>query len=218
MKISSLYESVFNGSSIGTCLVSASPDPIILAVNDAFLCGASRSRDDLVGKRLFDAFSEDPDDPNDTGGTALRTSLMRVLDTATAHAMPAQRYPIAVVQASGEICYEERYWSAVNTPIFDENREMVCISHTTADITDQVRAETALRESEERLRAYIVATSDVVYRMSPDWRYMYGLDGRGFLKTTTEWAEWRMEEYVHADELERGACCNRKGDPRKKRV
>ncbi|GGC23666.1 hypothetical protein GCM10011572_51490 [Pseudoduganella buxea] len=165
--------------------------------------GASRTREDLVGRLLFDAFPESPDDVEDTGAAALRASLVRVLETGTAQAMPAQRYPIEVPQGSGEVCYEERYWSALNTPIFDENRQLICVSHTTTDITDQVRAELALRESEERLRAYIVATSDVVYRMSPDWKYMHGLDGRGILKTTTEWAEWKMEEYVHPDERER---------------
>lgn len=200
----SLYESVFNGSSIGTCLLSASPDPTILAVNDAFLRGASRTREELIDRRLFDAFPENPDDQQDTGGGALRTSLKLVIETRHLQTMPAQRYPIPVAQASGEICYEGRFWSAVNTPIFDQDGTLICISHTTIDITDQVRTETALRESEERLRAYIMATSDVVYRMSPDWKYMHGLDGRGFLKTTTDWAEWPMEEYVHPDELERG--------------
>ena len=37
------------------------------------------------------------------------------------------------------------------------------------------QAEAALRESEERFRALMTATSEVVYRMSPDWSEMRGL-------------------------------------------
>lgn len=35
---------------------------------------------------------------------------------------------------------------------------------------------------EERLKALLTATSDVVYTLSPDWEIMYELDGRGFLQ------------------------------------
>ena len=59
-----------------------------------------------------------------------------------------------------------------------------------------------LRESGSRLSAYVSATSDVLYRMSPDWKYMHELDGRNFLKTTTGWAEYHIEQYVHPEDLE----------------
>ena len=40
------------------------------------------------------------------------------------------------------------------------------------DITKLKHAEEPLRESESRFRALVTATSDVVYRMSPDWKMM----------------------------------------------
>jgi len=52
------------------------------------------------------------------------------------------------------------------------------------DVTDRLKAEQELRRSEERLRALIQATNYAVYRMSPDWREMHELDGRGFLSDT----------------------------------
>ncbi|AWL03886.1 ATP-binding protein [Massilia oculi] len=203
MHSSSFYEAVFNGSSVGTCLLSASDDPVILAVNDAFLRGNSRKREDLVGKKLFDVFPEDPSDPFDTGTAALRTALAKVVETGLSQVMTVQRYPIEVAQADGQIIFEERYWRATSTPILDVENNVVCIEHTAADVTDQVYAEIAKRNSEDRLSAFISATSDVIYRMSPDWKFMDSLDGRGFLKTTTQWAEWPMEQYVHPDDLER---------------
>jgi PAS domain S-box-containing protein len=73
---------------------------------------------------------------------------------------------------------------------------------TSTDIHEQKMGEMALSESELRFRALVNATSDVVYRMSPDWKYMHELDGRGFIKTTTSLGEYRIEDYVHPDDLE----------------
>ncbi|TKC09880.1 PAS domain S-box protein [Pedobacter polaris] len=40
--------------------------------------------------------------------------------------------------------------------------------------------------NDERFRALVSATSDVVYRLSADWEVMYELDGRGFLKSSSQ--------------------------------
>jgi signal transduction histidine kinase/ActR/RegA family two-component response regulator len=106
------------------------------------------------------------------------------------------------MHADGKSWFEDMYWSATNTPIYNEEGSLVCISHTTIDVTEQVRSAMLLRDSESRLSAYVSATSDVLYRMSPDWKYMHELDGRNFLKTTRGWAEYHIEQYVHPDDLE----------------
>jgi hypothetical protein len=41
--------------------------------------------------------------------------------------------------------------------------------------------EQALRESEERFRTFVMASWEVVYRMSPDWKEMRYLKGKDFL-------------------------------------
>jgi PAS domain S-box-containing protein len=57
--------------------------------------------------------------------------------------------------------------------------------------------------SEERFRALVIATSDVVYSLSPDWRVMRELDGRGFLKDTHEpTTDWRSNN-IHPDDQEK---------------
>ncbi|ELY53429.1 PAS/PAC sensor protein [Natronococcus amylolyticus DSM 10524] len=77
----------------------------------------------------------------------------------------------------------------------------------TADRTwnavQRAQAEQAHRESEARLDAFVTATSDVVYRMSPDWTEMYYLDGQEFIVDTDEPRQTWLEEYVPADEQER---------------
>ena len=54
----------------------------------------------------------------------------------------------------------------------------------------------ALRDSEARYRAFVNATSDVVYRMSPDWLQMRQLDGRGFLSDTVEPRTQWVDAYI----------------------
>jgi PAS domain S-box-containing protein len=60
----------------------------------------------------------------------------------------------------------------------------------------------AIAASEERLRALVTATSDVIYSLSADWRVMRQLDGRGFLKDTEEpLIDWRSRN-IYTDDLE----------------
>jgi PAS domain S-box-containing protein len=198
----SLFESVFNSSITGHALLSPTSEATILAVNDAFLKAAFRTREELLGKSVFEAFPGDPDDPEDTGEVALRRSLACVLEIRKPDAMPAQRYPIRISFPNGEAGYEERFWSAVNTPVFSEDGEIVCISHTATDVTDQERTVTALRKSEKRFRALTTAAADVVYRMNPDWTQLHQLQGHGFLKDTVEPDQSWIEEYIPSEDQE----------------
>lgn len=197
------YEAVFNSGHTGNLLLSPTPEAIILAVNDALLKVLSRKREDLVGVSMYDAFSANPDDPQDTGEAALRHSIQNAIKTGLAQTIPVQRYPIAMMLPNGVREYEERFWSATTTPIFDDNGKLSCISHTATDITNKVRADKALSESERRLRALMHATADVIYRMSPDWTQMQPLEGRGFLKDTITLERWILEDYIPSDEQEK---------------
>ncbi|MGQ7856411.1 PAS domain-containing protein [Pedobacter sp. WC2501] len=59
-----------------------------------------------------------------------------------------------------------------------------------------------LSASEKRFRALVTATSDVVYRLSPDWEIMYELDGRGFLSSTSAPITGWRERNVHPCDME----------------
>jgi len=74
---------------------------------------------------------------------------------------------------------------------------------TVHDITERVRALETLHRSEQRLSAFVVASSEVLYRMSPDWREMRQLQSRGFLMDTeVPSASW-IREYIHPDDQPR---------------
>ena len=58
------------------------------------------------------------------------------------------------------------------------------------------QAEASVRESEERFRALVSATSDVIYRMSPDWTEILQLDGRGFISDIQSPTRNWLQEYI----------------------
>jgi PAS domain S-box-containing protein len=57
-----------------------------------------------------------------------------------------------------------------------------------------------VRESEERFRTFISATSNVVYRMSPDWSEMRYLDGQEFIADTKDSSRTWVDKYIHRDD------------------
>lgn len=56
------------------------------------------------------------------------------------------------------------------------------------------------RWSEERFRAFVTATSDVVYCMSPDWREMRYLVGKDFIADTRRPSHTWLDEYIHPED------------------
>ncbi len=65
------------------------------------------------------------------------------------------------------------------------------------------RQQPALATSEDRFRLLVTATSDVVYRMSPDWSEMWRLDGREFIEDTDEPSRTWLERYIPTDDRPR---------------
>lgn len=66
--------------------------------------------------------------------------------------------------------------------------------------SDQILSNQAIAANEERYRALVTATSDVIYSLSADWSIMRELDGRGFLKDAPEpTANWKSINVYHED-------------------
>lgn len=68
------------------------------------------------------------------------------------------------------------------------------------DDTERKRTEQALRKNEERFRALVKASSEVLYRMSPDWSEMRQLQGGGFLADIERPIRDWLQEYIHPDD------------------
>ena len=82
----------------------------------------------------------------------------------------------------------------------DEAGKPLRLTGVNIDRTERKRAEDALQASEARLRALLTATSDVVYRMSPDWRELRYLHGQDFVPDTEAPNEAWLEKYIPPDD------------------
>ena len=150
-----------------TRLFEASPAPfLVLApdaphftiteVNDAYLAATIRTREGVIGRGIFEAYPDNPDDATVTGVSRLRASLEHVLATRRSDEMPSLKYDVARLDGT----YEERWWSPVNSPVLDDNGKVEAIIHNANDITENRRAETALRDSEARYRHIVEGADD----------------------------------------------------------
>jgi PAS domain S-box-containing protein len=86
-------------------------------------------------------------------------------------------------------------------PIRGESGEVEYLLPEGRNITERKQAENeADRQSEERFRAFVAASSDVVYRMSPDWTILRHLVGRRFIADTQSPDQSWLEHYIHPED------------------
>ncbi len=57
-------------------------------------------------------------------------------------------------------------------------------------------------ENERRFHAFVSATSEVIYQMSPDWSEMRFLQGRNFIADTADPSRTWLDKYIHPDDQE----------------
>jgi signal transduction histidine kinase len=122
------------------------PDFTIAAVSDVFLRATMTTREILIEKYLFDVFPENPAENGARGEASMRSSLKYVLDHKIAHTMAVLKYDIRTPDGK----YETRYWSPLNQPVLDENKNIIYIIHQVKDVTDLMRKQTQSKEA----RAY----------------------------------------------------------------
>lgn len=154
------------------CYLVLAPDLRIVAVSDAYLRATLTKREQLVGLHLFDAFPDNPDDPDATGVRNLKASLERVLRDHRSDTMAIQKYDIRRPESEGG-GFEERHWSPVNSPVLDACGEVAWILHCVEDVTEIVmlqrqQSEQALAirqlsiRGEERLAQLLDAAPDAM--------------------------------------------------------
>ncbi|HEX8471087.1 MAG TPA: PAS domain-containing protein, partial [Brevundimonas sp.] len=170
-------------------LVVAPPEWTIAAANGAYLRATGTTRE-VIGRRLFDVFTDDPEDPSADGVRNVDASLNRVVTTRAADTMAVQRY--AVQGQDGR--FVERWWAPVNTPVLGKDGDVALILHHVEDVTEVIRLrgdaegrdqlargqqavidrlrtyEAALRESEEFNRRVLQSSADCIKVLRLDGR------------------------------------------------
>jgi hypothetical protein len=162
------------------------PQLVYADANEEFLRLTGRTREQVIGHYLPDAFPELPDDPIAAIRRNVQASLRRVAETGQRDAIALQRYDTEDPGRHG--VRDERYWSWINAPIFGPDGRVALLLHRVEEVTELIRArEVALSLQEAMLPApgpagdhraavrYRPATSAL--QVGGDWYDLAGLPG-----------------------------------------
>ncbi|MCQ8188302.1 PP2C family protein-serine/threonine phosphatase [Streptomyces rugosispiralis] len=112
------------------------PDLVIVEVNEAYLRATGRTREELIGRYLFEVHPDNPADPDADGVRNLDASLQRVLRSKRPDTMAMQKYDIPVSGRPG--VFRAKWWSPINTPVLGPDGEVRWIIHRVEDMTEFV--------------------------------------------------------------------------------
>ncbi|MCK5931025.1 MAG: PAS domain-containing protein [Fulvimarina manganoxydans] len=144
-------------------------DLTIVAASDLYLRTTDRTRDDIVGRHILEAFPENPDEAGTVEQGPLEVSLRHVLATRRQHEMNVIQYDIPRPEEEGG-GFQKRYWTPIHTPILNESGAVDYIVQTPMDVTESVLKE---READARLRIAMHAGSLGSWEYEPEtdiWR------------------------------------------------
>ncbi len=193
------YHALFTASPVPFMVLAPNPpDFTITAANKAYLAATLTTREGLIGRRLFDVFTDDPRRPGQLGSEALDLSLAHVLATRKTDAMERVRYDI--VRPEGG--FEPHWWLAINAPLLDADGNITAILHQVDRQTELHLAETALRDSESRMRTLVEGLPQLIWRSVSDGRWTWvspqWLDYTG--QSQAESQGWGWLETIHPND------------------
>jgi PAS domain S-box-containing protein len=165
------------------CVKLLSADGTLLHMNKPGLeMVGARSADEVVGKNVYDLIA--PED---------RDRFKAFNESVCRGEQGSLQFDIVGLEG------KRRHMETHAAPLRNPDETLVHLA-ITADISERKQAEELLRTSEERFRALVNASSDVVYRMNPDWSERRELDGRGFIADTGKPTKDWLNQYIHPDD------------------
>jgi PAS domain S-box-containing protein len=109
----------------------------IVGASDSYLRATLTTRENILQRAVFDVFPDNPKDFTPDGASKLRESLERVLRDGVSDTMAVQKHAIRLPELAGG-GLEERFFSPVNSPVFDAENRLTYIIHRFEDVTDIV--------------------------------------------------------------------------------
>ncbi|MGC1240032.1 MAG: PAS domain S-box protein [Chryseosolibacter sp.] len=137
----------------------------IVDANEAYCTVTNMTREDLIGRGIFEAFPDNPNLRDVDGVSNLRASLMKVIRTEKNHRMAQQQYDIND-QSTGQ--WIEKYWEPENIPMFDETHKLTHIMHTVQDVTTVVLAARAEKRSQDKYKSVVDNSFSAIFITRPD--------------------------------------------------
>ncbi|MEV7525548.1 SpoIIE family protein phosphatase [Streptomyces sp. NPDC091371] len=130
------FEAVFHALPGAVALLSR--DLVFADANEAYLSLSGLTREQVMGRYLFDVFPDNPGDPSASGMRNLQASLRRVASTGESDSMALQRYDVEDPDRPG--VWEERYWSPINVPVLGPDGAVALVLHRVEEVTELIRA------------------------------------------------------------------------------
>jgi len=140
------FSALFAASPYPYLLVA--PDYVIIGANRAYCEATGRTADDLLGKHIFDAFPANAADPESTNLEEVRQSIERAISSRQPHTSALLRYAVPIATPQG-ICYQDKYWSAVHTPVLNACGEVSFVAQNAIDVTQLYASATYVDDSGE---------------------------------------------------------------------
>jgi PAS domain S-box-containing protein len=98
---------------------------------------------------------------------------------------------------------QQRHWLVSYHPVHAVDRTIMGVQGAVLEITERKQADEALRQSEQRFRALVTASSDLMCRMSPDWSEMRQVYDTNFAaEMEVPNGNW-LESYIYRDDQPR---------------
>lgn len=94
------------------------------------------------------------------------------------------------------------FYSYILSPLLRFDGSVEGVVGSSQDITRNRQNEAALTTAKDRFRALVMASSDVLYRISPDWNEIHKIHENGLLKDLTEPERNWIEHCIHPDDQE----------------
>ncbi|MFP5370656.1 MAG: SpoIIE family protein phosphatase, partial [Actinomycetes bacterium] len=129
-----------------TAYLVMSPDLSILEANQAYLQLLGRTREELVGRYVFDAFPPAAETLGTDGANPLQTSFERARDSGVPDHMPLFRYEV-LDQGTGRPV--RRAWSLISAPVLDEDGRTRLVLQRVEDVSEYLAERERLAESRE---------------------------------------------------------------------
>lgn len=178
-KYRALFDSIDEGFCILEKVAGKAGEPLdfrYVEANAAFAVHAGE--DKVVGRTIREAFPGETEDWYQTYDNILRTG--------------------EPLRFERELPSHGRVLELFAFRVGDDGHHRVAVVFK--DITIRKQSEDALRRSEERFRALVTASSDVVYQMNSDWSEMQRLHGRNFVVNTEKPNRHWLRDYIHPDD------------------
>jgi PAS domain S-box-containing protein len=128
------YKDIFYNT-LATMLIMSPDKPsyTIIDVNNAYLEATNSTREMIIGKSVFAVFPGNPTDEESKNIERTIYSFDEAISTKKPHTMSNYRYDIPI---PGTNEFEERYWTTTNTPVLDENGEVIYFIHSPENVTE----------------------------------------------------------------------------------